>query len=104
MKSLTAALSLAGLLGLAACGVSTSPITPNDTGNMAYPTPSPSGNIGYARPATLDTGSMNVPTASGGRLRPGYTGNDTGNMALPNRAQGNSLPSSVQQGATAKTY
>lgn len=104
MKSLTTALSLVSLLGVAACGVSTSPITPNDTGNMAYPTPSPSGNIGFARPATLDTGSMNTPTAAGGTLRPGYTGNDTGSMALPNRVQRQSLPNSVQSGATARTY
>ena len=92
MKSLMSVLSLAAVLGTAACAGNMT--RPTDTGNMAFPTPLPQGNIGYARPATLDTGSMNAPTVSGGTLQPGYTGNDTGNMALPTRAQGNSRPGS----------
>lgn len=90
MKSLKTILSLAALLGTAACEGNMN--RPTDTGNMAFPTPVQQGNIGTARPATLDTGSMNAPTASGGTLQPGYTGKDTGSMALPRRAQGNSLP------------
>lgn len=90
MKSFATVLSLAALLGMSACAGN--PNRPTDTGNMAYPAPLPQGNIGVARPATLDTGSMNTPTVSGGTLRPGNPNNDTGNMALPPRAQGNSLP------------
>lgn len=92
MKSLMSVLSLAAVLGTAACAGNMN--RPTDTGNMAFPTPVPQGNIGVARPATLDTGSMNTPTASGGTLRPANPGFDTGNMALPNRAQGNSRPGS----------
>lgn len=93
MKSLATILSLGVVLGVAACAPSTNPNRPTDTGNMAFPSPVPQGNIGTARPATLDTGSMNSPTiVNSGTLRPGYTGNDTGNMALPTRAQGNSVP------------
>lgn len=92
MKSLMSVLSLAAVLGTAACAGNMT--RPTDTGNMAYPTPLPQGNIGVARPATLDTGSMNTPTVSGGVLRPGNPGPDTGSMALPNRAQGNSRPGS----------
>jgi hypothetical protein len=92
MKSLATILSLAAVLGTAACA--NNPNRPTDTGNMAFPTPVQAGNIGTARPATLDTGSMNAPTVNngGGTLRPSYTGRDTGNMALPPSAQGNSLP------------
>ena len=87
MKSLTTILSLAALLGMAACAGN--PNRPTDTGNMAFPAPVPTGNVGTARPATLDTGSMNAPTIGGGVSRPGVVGNDTGSMALPSRAQGN---------------
>ena len=92
MKSLATVLSLAVVLGTAACSPSTNPNRPTDTGNMAFPAPVPQGNLGTVRPATLDTGSMNSPTVSGGISRPGNYGADTGNMALPSRAQGNSLP------------
>lgn len=91
MKSLTTVLSLALALGVAACA-GNPPVSTSDTGNMAYPTPVRQGNVGLASPATMDTGSMNMPTASGGiasRPSPGF---DTGNMALPSRAQGNSIP------------
>ena len=91
MKSLTTALSLALVLGTAACAGS--PATGNnDTGNMAFPTPVKQGNIGYASPASSDTGSMNTPTAGGGVVSRPSPGFDTGNMALPSRAQGNSIP------------
>ena len=92
MKSLMSVLSLAAVLGTAACAGNNT--RPTDTGNMAFPTPLPQGNIGVARPQTLDTGSMNMPTVSGGALRPANPGFDTGNMALPSRAQGNSRPGS----------
>ena len=92
MKPLTTILSLAAVLAAAACAPSTNPNRPTDTGNMAYPAPLPQGNIGTARPSTLDTGSVNAPTVSGGISQPAVGGNDTGNMALPNRAQGNSRP------------
>ena len=94
MKSLATILSLAVVLGTAACAPSTNPNRPTDTGNMAFPAPVQQGNIGTVRPATLDTGSMNAPTVSGGIARPSVGGADTGNMALPNRAQGNSRPGS----------
>ena len=92
MKSIATILTLAAVLGTAACAPSTNPNRPTDTGNMAFPAPVPQGNIGTATPATLDTGSMNTPTVRGGVASPGNYGNDTGNMALPSRAQGNSLP------------
>lgn len=92
MKSLMSVLSLAAVLGTAACAGNMT--RPTDTGNMAFPTPVPQGNIAVSRPATLDTGSMNTPAYSGGALRPANPGFDTGNMALPSRAQGNSRPGS----------
>lgn len=92
MKSLATVLSLASLLGAAACSPSTNPNRPTDTGNMAYPAPVQQGNIGVTRPGTLDTGSMSTPANTGGFVRPGNLDNDTGNMALPSRAQGNSRP------------
>ena len=92
MKTLATILSLALVLGTAACA--NNPNRPTDTGNMAFPAPVPQGNVGTARPATLDTGSMNSPTVSGGISRPGNPSPDTGNMALPSRAQGNSRPGS----------
>ena len=94
MKSFATVLSLAVVLGTAACAPSTNPNRPTDTGNMAFPTPLPQGNIGTTRPATLDTGSMAMPTTSGGIAQPSVSGPDTGNMALPSRAQGNSRPGS----------
>ncbi len=95
MKSITTALSLTLLLGVAACN--TSPYNPNrptDTGNMAYPTPVPQGNIAVTQPTGPDTGSMAQPRGYGGRLQQSNPGPDTGNMALPSRAQGNSRPGS----------
>ena len=92
MKSLATILSLAAVLGTAACA--NNPTRPTDTGNMAFPAPVPQGNVGTARPATLDTGSMNSPTVSGGISQPGNPGPDTGNMAMPGRSQGNSRPGS----------
>ena len=92
MKSLATIVTLAAVLGTAACA--NNPNRPTDTGNMAYPAPVPQGTVGTARPATLDTGSMNLPSASGGVSQPANRGFDTGNMALPNRAQGNSRPGS----------
>ena len=92
MKSLATILSLAAVLGTAACA--NNPNRPTDTGNMAFPAPVPQGNVGTARPATLDTGSMNSPTVSGGISQPGNPGPDTGNMAMPSRSQGNSRPGS----------
>lgn len=92
MKSLLPVLSLAAVLGTAACAGNNT--RPTDTGNMAFPTPLPQGNIGVSRPATLDTGSVNRPAYTGGSLAPSPGYPDTGNMALPTRAQGNSRPGS----------
>ncbi|MDT7950087.1 MAG: hypothetical protein RQ966_01140 [Acetobacteraceae bacterium] len=94
MKSLTTALSLTLLLGVAACASNPSSVPPSDTGSMGFPRPQSVGNVGTSQPASLDTGSMNTPRSTGGiasRPNPGF---DTGNMALPNRAQGNSAPRS----------
>ncbi len=86
------ALACAALLGLASAGTAMAQATrPQDTGNMAYPTPVPQGNV--ARHATPrqrpDTGSAQYPapvpqgnvatTRTMGPRRP----TDTGNMAYP---------------------
>ena len=65
MKSLATILSLAAVLGAAACA--NNPNRPTDTGNMAFPAPVPQGNVGGAGGAAR---GLMEGLAAKGRARP----------------------------------
>ena len=93
MRIVTTGLMLAALTALAACAGNAS--RPNDTGSMALP--STSGGATTTTSTTRDVGSTAAPSGptSGGAISRstaiGSSG-EQGSMALPSGSQGNSVP------------